>query len=223
MEPWRARGGTARSVAIVAMAAALALGAALCAALGLAGGARAAGPDDEAEGPGSAGPDTAAPPEAYVPPGPAAGGGGRIVLGGGAVEAHPGEYWGVVPGSTRPAPGRPKAKPGGVQIFAWIGFQMLESGGSRIYVVTTNPVPHEIVETSSDKIVIELSNVRVLLSNHLRFIDTAFFSTYVKKIETKRWKKNKVRVTIHLRAPFVPTVERVGDFLFVEFPAPSFG
>jgi hypothetical protein len=83
-------------------------------------------------------------------------------------------------------------------------------------------VPHEIIETSSDKIVIELSNLKVLLHNHLRFIDTAYFSTYVKKIDTARAKKNKVRVTIWLRAPITPTVERVGDFLFVEFPAPSF-
>jgi len=198
---------------------ALALAGALVLAAGV---AWAAGPDDDEEEPATPGGGAPAPLESYKPP--VAVTGGRILLGpsGSGVEPHPGEYWGVVPGSTRPAPGSPKAKPGGLQIFAWIGFQLLDSGGSRIYVVTTNPVPHEIVETSSDKIVIELSNLKVLLRNHLRFIDTAYFSTYVKKIDTARAKKNKVRVTIWLRSPITPTVERVGDFLFVEFPAPSF-
>jgi len=189
---------------------------ALASALLLASTAWGAGPDDEEPPP----PDDLT----FVPATEATTGvaTSAIRLGAGSVEPHPGEYWGVVPGSTRPAPGSPTAKPGGVQKLAWIGFQMMDSGGSRVYLVTTNPVTHVIKDTTESKIIIEVSKTRAMLRNHLRDIDTTFFHSYVSRIKAKAMPGARIRLEIKLRAPVMPTVERVGDFLFLEFPPPAF-
>jgi hypothetical protein len=107
-------------------------------------------------------------------------------------------------------------------VLSWVGFQMMPDGTSRIYLVTTNPVSHELKGSGDLTLVVELARTRVRLKNNMRRIDASHFSTPVRLIRSANGRGRKARVRIDLKEPVSPTVERIGDFLFLSFPASSF-
>lgn len=119
------------------------------------------------------------------------------------------------------------AAPGGSALVTWPGFQMMPSGGSRVFVQTSVEVTPELKrDGQSDNWQIVLAHVALPPGNARRPLDTHFFNTPVTSIRTLA-RGQGVVVLLAMRAKLKPIVrtERAQSgyfFTYVEFPAGSF-
>jgi hypothetical protein len=130
-------------------------------------------------------------------------------------------YAGVVPGAAL-TPGNIAAKPGAGALVTWPGFQMLPSGGSRVFIQTSVAVTAELKREGRDYVIL-LQGVTLPAGNARLPLDTHFFNTPVVSVKTKMAKRRGVLVRLEMRSNVVPVVrtERSSTgyfFTFLEFP-----
>lgn len=145
-----------------------------------------------------------------------------------------GEYSGVKPGaSPYDAPKRKK------NLVSWIGFQLREGGGSRVFVQLSNEVSYE-QRVEDGTLAVKLENGRYRHRNVSRRLDTRYFETVLRQVTSKRVRKRRATRKrpaqspgIELRIEFknaadaqqaTATVEKEKDgyhYLYLDFPAPA--
>lgn len=131
-------------------------------------------------------------------------------------------YAGVVPG-TEAVPENIAARPGAQAMVTWPGFQMLESGGSRVFFQTSAPVQPELSRQGSSWL-ITLKGVTLPAGNARLPLDTHYFNTPVQSVRAKAVSSRSVVVTLEMRGEEKPSLrtERASNgyyFTFVEFAA----
>jgi hypothetical protein len=134
-------------------------------------------------------------------------------------------YSGVTPGSDV-LPEGIAAAPGQGSLVTWPGFQMLQDGGSRVFVQTTIEITPELKREGLDGWALTLPAVKLPEGNARRPLDTHFFNTPVKSVKALHRGKG-VAVVLDMRAKLTPTVrtERAANgyfFVYLEFPAGNF-
>jgi hypothetical protein len=135
--------------------------------------------------------------------------------------AHAQSYAGVVPGTSN-VPDRIAAQPGQAALVTWPGFQMLPSGGSRVFVQTSVEVKPEL-KREGTSIVLVLPEVSVPAGNNRLPLDTHFFNTPVTAVRTKVGEGGRgVMVVLSVRAEVAPVLrtERAANgyfFTYVDF------
>jgi hypothetical protein len=142
-----------------------------------------------------------------------------------AMSAQAQSYEGVVPGSDV-IPDKIAAAPGQGSLVTWPGFQMLPSGGSRVFVQTSVEVVPELKRDSGDNWQLLLPHVSLPPGNARLPLDTHFFNTPVKSVRAVA-RGPGVAVLLELRAKLKPTIrtERAANgyfFTYLEFPAGNF-
>ncbi len=106
---------------------------------------------------------------------------GQIDLDGDA-SGQVGDYQGVAPGQEAPPGHRPRR--GKFPLVTWVGFQLQEGGGSRVFIQLDRDVSHH--ETLKNGVlVVTLEKARYANTNSRRFLDTRFFETPVERITTQ--------------------------------------
>lgn len=100
-----------------------------------------------------------------------------------------------------------------------VGFQCLQDV-SRVIVRTNEKAKYSVRKVGDKRVVVEIQNTRVMLSNNERFLDTQFFNSPVKLIQPEGMEGGTptVRVDIELRRPATFTERQVGNELWIEFP-----
>lgn len=141
----------------------------------------------------------------------------------GASSARAQSYDGVAPGSAVVPEGI--AQPGGTALVTWPGFQMLPSGGSRVFIQLTVEVKPELKRVGANWQLV-LPGVALPPGNARRPLDTSFFNTPVATVRSKKH-KNDVIVQLDMRAKVAPTLrtEKVSTgyfFVYVEFAVGNF-
>jgi hypothetical protein len=141
-----------------------------------------------------------------------------------AATAEAQSYGGVVPGSDV-LPDNIPAAPGEAALVTWPGFQMVPSGGSRVFVQTTIEVTPEL-KRDGDNWQVILHGLALPAGNARRPLDTQYFNTPVRSVRTAA-RGNTVVLTLHMRAKLQPIMrtERVQSgyyFTYLEFPAGNF-
>jgi hypothetical protein len=107
------------------------------------------------------------------------------------------------------------------QHLTWVGFHH-SGGASRVFVRTTEKVAYSIATEKAKLVEITLRQTKVARSNATRFLDTSYFPSVVRRIETKATRKGEiVTVAIHLRQGATPTVKQRGEYLVLDFAAPA--
>jgi hypothetical protein len=142
-----------------------------------------------------------------------------------SLSAQAQSYTGVTPGSDVLPEGIAGA-PGEGALVTWPGFQMLPSGGSRVFVQTTTEITPELKREGNDGWQLLLPGVSLPPGNARRPLDTHFFNTPVKSVRALTRGKG-VAVLLDMRAKLQPTVrtERAQNgyfFVYLEFPAGNF-
>lgn len=133
-------------------------------------------------------------------------------------------YAGVVPGSDT-VPVNIAAEPGAAPLVTWPGFQMLPTGGSRVFVQTSVEVTPEL-KREGDHWHLVLPGVSLPPGNTRLPLDTHFFNTPVRSVRALQ-RPGAVVIVIEMRAKLKPTVrtERAPSgyfFTYLEFPAGVF-
>jgi hypothetical protein len=136
-------------------------------------------------------------------------------------DAHPeGEYGGVIPGkdgklkvvSGKPARRKVPSKP----TMTWVGFQMLGSGSSRVFLQLSASADYK-QSVSGDELIVTLPGFRLEKSNDTRPLDTKFFGAAVTRVAAKRVGsrgrgKNKTPAGVEVRIQFKAAKDaRSGD------------
>lgn len=129
-------------------------------------------------------------------------------------------YGGVVPGS-EVVPDNIAAEPGADAVVTWPGFQMLQSGGSRVFFQTSVAVRPQLTREGDDWL-ITLKGVALPSGNARLPLDTHFFNTPVTRVRAKYVAGRGVRVTLEMRSDVKPAIrtERANNgyyFTLVEF------
>lgn len=142
----------------------------------------------------------------------------------GASSARAQSYEGVAPGSSV-VPEGIAAQPGGMALVTWPGFQMLPSGGSRVFIQLTVEVKPELKHVGANWQLV-LPGVALPPGNARRPLDTSFFNTPVTAVRSKKH-KNDVVVQLDMRAKVAPTLrtEKAATgyfFVYLEFPVGNF-
>ncbi|MFM2416268.1 MAG: hypothetical protein RL385_991 [Pseudomonadota bacterium] len=131
-------------------------------------------------------------------------------------------YAGVVPGASN-VPDRIAAQPGEAALVTWPGFQVLPSGGSRVFIQTSVEVKSEL-KREGMSFVLVLSGVGLPAGNNRLPLDTHFFNTPMASLRTKLADGgHAVSVTMQMRAEVTPVLrtERAANgyyFTYVDFP-----
>lgn len=133
-------------------------------------------------------------------------------------------YTGVTPGSDV-LPEGIAAAPGEGALVTWPGFQMLPTGGSRVFVQLSSEVTPEL-KREGEGWQLFLPGVSLPAGNARRPLDTHFFNTPVKAVRTVARGKG-VSVLLDMRAKLQPTIrtERAQTgyfFVYLEFPPGQF-
>lgn len=134
---------------------------------------------------------------------------------------RPEEYGGVTPGMPAVPPGF-RRRPRAGTLAAWPGFQMVP-GGSRVFVVLTNPVPPGDGGRNGRVRVFHLPGARISLSNNRRPLITEAFNTPVARAFL-RPARGGADLVLELRADVEPSVTQETNgqgyhFVFFNFPA----
>ena len=142
-----------------------------------------------------------------------------------AATAHAQNYEGVVPGSDT-IPDRIAAAPGQGSLVTWPGFQMLSTGGSRVFVQTTVEVVPELKRDAGDDWQLVLPNMALPPGNARLSLETQFFNTPVRSVRATA-RGGSVVVVLAMRAKLKPILrtERAANgyfFIHLEFPAGNF-
>ena len=147
---------------------------------------------------------------------------------------HEGDYGGVSPDHpANAADGRAahkaKARRAGRGVLVtWVGFQVRDGGGARVFVQLDTEAAYEqrVVE---DTLVVFLAGARLGKRNNGRFIDTSFFDTPVLRVEAKslrarRGQKAGVELTVHFKKGAAKNAEARAEnstdghrYLFLDF------
>ena len=106
---------------------------------------------------------------------------GQVNLGGDG-KGQVGDYQGVAPGQDAPPGHRPRR--GKFPLLTWVGFQLQEGGGSRVFIQLDRDVTHH-ESLKNGVLVVTLEKARYANSNARRFLDTRFFETPVERITTQ--------------------------------------
>lgn len=138
--------------------------------------------------------------------------------------AHAQAYNGVAPGSNV-VPDGIAARPGGMALVTWPGFQMLPSGVSRVFVQLTVEVKPELKRSGASWQLI-LPGVALPPGNARLALDTSFFNTPVTSVRSKKH-KNDVIVQLDMRTKQEPTLrtEKAATgyfFVYLEFPVGNY-
>ncbi|MBI3071008.1 MAG: AMIN domain-containing protein [Deltaproteobacteria bacterium] len=105
--------------------------------------------------------------------------------------------------------------------LTWVGFHHAKDL-SRIFVRTTAKVGYSLGTEKAKLVEVTLKQTKVARSNVTRFLDTSFFPSVVRRIETKATRKGEVvTIAIHLRANAAPVVKQRGEYLIFDFAAPA--
>jgi hypothetical protein len=133
-------------------------------------------------------------------------------------------YTGVTPGSDV-SPEGIAAAPGEGALVTWPGFQMLPTGGSRVFVQLSSEVTPEL-KREGEGWAVALPGVALPAGNARRPLDTHFFNTPVKAVRTVARGKG-VSVILDMRAKLQPILrtERAPTgyfFVYLEFPPGQF-
>jgi len=133
-------------------------------------------------------------------------------------------YVGVTPGSES-LPDNLPAAPGEGALVTWPGFQMLPTGGSRVFVQTSAEVVPEL-KREGDHWHVVLTGVALPPGNARLPLDTHYFNTPVRSVRTLA-RGAAVIVVLEMRAKLKPVVrtERAPSgyyFTYLEFPAGNF-
>lgn len=132
-----------------------------------------------------------------------------------------GPYLGVQPGAKDVAPGKVRVtSKGGMRVLSWVGFQMVGAGG-RVFIQTNEAPVYEIVPSGPDQVIIDLPSTKLHRRNDGRPLQTAYFPTAVTRINADRKGRDKVRVTIDLREQVGFDLRQEGNYLFLDFRAPT--
>lgn len=142
-----------------------------------------------------------------------------------AANARAQSYEGVVPGSDA-IPDQIAAAPGQGALVTWPGFQMLPSGGTRVFVQTSIEVTPELKRDGEANWQVLLPGVSLPPGNARLLLDTQFFNTPVKSVRAVA-RGGKVVVLLEMRALLKPSLrtERAENgyfFTYLEFPPGSF-
>lgn len=139
----------------------------------------------------------------------------------------PGDYQGVVPGSTH-QPTHLNVSPGASPLsIAWPGFQPRADGTSRFFLETTS-TPRWEVRKSGRTLTIVLQAAQIADGQQsMRPLETRFFSTPVTRAYLRRV-RSEVHFVLEMRADVNPVItSETGAngfaFLFVSFPAGDYG
>ena len=143
-------------------------------------------------------------------------------VGGGAAQAQ--AYHGVAPGSNV-VPEGIAAQPGGTALVTWPGFQMLPSGGSRVFIQLTVEVKPELKHSGANWQLV-LPGVSLPAGNARLALDTSFFNTPVKSVRSRKHKSDVI-VQLDMRAKVAPSLrtEKASTgyfFVYVEFPIANY-
>lgn len=135
-----------------------------------------------------------------------------------------GDYPGVVPGTDHAPTFAPAPGGGGSLVITWPGFQMLQGGGSRVFVQATGMLSTQMTKKGM-RITIKLGHARLSHKNNGRPLDTHFFNTPVKRVDVQI-KKGEALLVIDLKRDVTPTVTTAPgqggfQFLYVDFPPAS--
>lgn len=132
-----------------------------------------------------------------------------------------GPYLGVQPGEKDVAPGKVRvASKGGMRVLSWVGFQMVGAGG-RVFIQTNEAPVYEVVPSGPDQVVIDLPSTKLHRRNDGRPLQTAYFPTAVTRVNADRKGRDKVRVTIDLREQVGYDLRQEGNYLILDFRAPT--
>ena len=146
---------------------------------------------------------------------------------GGAAAHQEGDYGGVVPGraaaATKSGRASRKVRRAREPLVTWIGFQVRDAGGARVFLQLSADAPHE-QNLVGDKLVVFVAGARLGTRNHGRFIDTTFFDTRIAKIEARnvrarRGQKRGVELTVHFKKGGATQAQasREGELLLLDF------
>ncbi len=136
----------------------------------------------------------------------------------GAVPERDGPYLGVQPGSRDVAPGKVSVHRRSTKTVTWVGFQMLGTGGGRVFIQTNHPAQYTIIPGGPDEVILDFENARLHRRNDGRKLETAFFPSAVDWIDADRRGRN-TRVTIHLRERVSYDLRQEGKYVFLDFQA----
>ena len=132
-----------------------------------------------------------------------------------------GYYRGVVPGQSHIPPRARRLAKTRRNYVVWPGFEMLDGGGSRVFIQSTRPVTYTR-EDAPGRIVIVLRNTRIHLRNNRNPLVTEHFNTPVAEAYLTRRGRDTLLV-LEMKTEVTPTVRQVSEngyhFLFIEFPA----
>lgn len=135
----------------------------------------------------------------------------------GAVPERDGPYLGIQPGTRDVAPGKVRIqRRGGRAVMTWVGFQMLGTGGGRVFIQTNKPAQYTVVPSAPDEVVLDFEHTRLHRKNDGRKLDTTFFPSAVDWIDADR-RGHTTRVTIHLRERVAYDLRQEGKYLFLDF------
>ncbi len=111
----------------------------------------------------------------------------------------------------------------GVRTLGFVGFRM-QPAAARVYIKLDGVGRFSIAKESARKVVIELSNTKVVSRKHLRPLYTNFFpGSAVEVVETRKEGATRTRIEITLRADVSFAYGQVGDVIYVDFPLVAAG
>lgn len=127
-------------------------------------------------------------------------------------------YRGVIPGTRDEVKHMDRARQQGASgpnQITWVGFQAKDDMG-RVFFQTARHAEYSL--TRSDNTVrVRFENMRIPTRNFSRFIDASYFGKNVQKIEARQVARNTVEVSITLREDEQPTVQRSGNYIYLDF------
>jgi hypothetical protein len=104
----------------------------------------------------------------------------------------------------------------------WVGFEMKNNGGSRIFIKASAPLDFNQIEGGSElNLVLEFEKSKLITRNDQRDIDTTYFYSVVQNVKAKQKDKQTVLLQIQLREACDHKVLIEGNFLYIDFPVPQ--
>ena len=128
-----------------------------------------------------------------------------------------GPYLGVLPGVNNRAPNKPRRsrRP----LITWLGFQMRQDGGSRVFVQGTQTLTYELEGSSERKLRFFFPRSRLHTRIERLPLDASYFPAVVDSVKAHR-RRGGVLVEVALRESAHHEIRQQGVFLFIDFPAP---
>lgn len=130
------------------------------------------------------------------------------------------EYLGVRPGVTTYAPGKKLKVEPGKQVITWVGFQAKGDRGRVFIQMNTTPI-YEVASSRPDQVILDFPSARLHTRNDMNELDTGFFPTVVRSIQSRQVGKQLVRVVIKLREEARYRLNKDEQFLYLYFDPPK--